>query len=60
MKILHFPKNYFNIFSLIVATAQKFRLIDYVVLLHVAVLGMTFTNWMPVLPSYRNQGNTDI
>ena len=44
MKILYFPKNSLNIFSLrsmFLCTCLKVRLPDYVALLHTTVLGMT-------------------
>ena len=42
MNILCFPKNCTNVFfcdPCVYATVQKFRLLDYVILLHAAVLG---------------------
>ena len=43
MKILYFPKKllYFFCDPCFYATAQKFRLLDFVILLHATILGMT-------------------
>ena len=45
MKILYFPKYSSNIYNLrdpcFYTTVQEFRLLNYVMLLHAAVLGMT-------------------
>ena len=44
MKILHFPKKFLYFFHdpCFYVTVQNFRLLDYVILLHATILGMTF------------------
>ena len=46
MKILHFPKSVGIFFSVILVF--KFRLLDYVILLHAAVLGTTLKGLLSI------------
>ena len=50
MKILYFPKIFLYFLSdpSFYATVQKFRLLDYVVLLHTTILGMTLKGLVSV------------
>ena len=43
MKILYFPKKFLKFFCdpCFYATVQKFSLLDYAILLHATILGMT-------------------
>ena len=51
MKALYFPKNFSSIFfcdPCFYATVQKFRLLDYVKLLHAIVLDMAFKGLLSI------------
>ena len=50
MKVIYFSKKFLKYLfsdSCFYVTLQKFRLLDYVMLLHVTILGMTLVNICP-------------